>query len=170
MAIRAEQHSASLHHQRGIGHQRMPAHIQRQLHKDIASAPTVLRLKSRNPFWHFYRNINNLDDFKSRWKQWWENITVTNKHIIADPTDEIMGQELPRHTWVRLNRIRHGFGCCAYLLHKWNYADNPNCECGSVQTMEHIWRVCNAIEGDLMDIHNATDTAINWITNLRVDI
>lgn len=152
--------------------QRISANTGLPIVADIETAPTDLRLISRNPFWCFYRNARNMTDYKSRWREWWQNVSEANKDIITDPSHEISGQELPRHVWVKLNRIRTGHGCCAYMLHKWNFTDSPNCECGSIQTMEHIWRDCtiHRFNGSMADIHQATNEAIQWITNLGVDI
>lgn len=148
-----------------------PYHITRDLpiFNDISTAPTVSRLKSRSPFWRFYRNANSTADFKTRFRQWWDNTSVLNQQIIADPSDEISGTEL---IWVKLNRVRTGHGCCAFLLHKWNYVDSPNCEFGEFQTIQHIWQDCilHRFEGSLNDIHLAADKAIEWIANLTVDI
>lgn len=35
-------------------------------------------------FWCFYRNTGNLTDYKSRLRQWWQDVSVPNKHLIAN--------------------------------------------------------------------------------------
>lgn len=57
--------------------------------------------------------------------------------LVDDPNTELNGCELPRRTWLRLNRIRTGHGCCAYLIHKWKFVESPLCQCGETETMEH---------------------------------
>lgn len=105
---------------------------------DLMSAPVIPRLKSRKPFWLFYRTYENIRDLKSRWKQWWSESTVKNQALISDPTIEVKGTQLPRRLWLRLNRIRTEHGCCAYMMNKWGVSDSPLCECGEVQTIEHL--------------------------------
>lgn len=109
---------------------KIDANNQLPLYEDIVTAPTNQRLKSRSPFWQFYRNYGNLGDIKTRWKEWWHNSSVHNKELVSDPTAEVSGVNLPRRTWLRLNRTRTGQGCCGYLLHRWNYIKSPLCECG----------------------------------------
>lgn len=109
---------------------------------DISLAPSDLRLISRKPFWVIYRNAGNLGDMKSPWIHWWQDVTVQNKDLVTDPTIELKGTELPRRTWLRLNRFRTGHGCCAHLMHKWKFKDSPLCQCGEIQTMVHIYENC----------------------------
>ncbi len=139
---------------------------------DVMDAPINLRLKSRKPFWVFYRNANNISDLKSRWKQWWHDATVQNKQLVTDPTIELKGTEMPRRTWRIANRFRTGHGCCAYLLHKWKFKDSATCECGEVQTMVHIHQNCpiHRFNGSLEDIHELTTEARAWIENLKVEV
>ena len=108
------------------------------IYTDILSAPIDFRLPSRKPFWCFYRDSNSLDELKELWKQWWNDITVFQKNLVSDPTVAVSGMDLPRRTWIRLNRFRTGQGFCAFLLNRWNFIESELCECGQVQTMEHI--------------------------------
>lgn len=48
------------------------------IYNDLISAPINQRLKSRKPFWIFYRNHTNIDDFKRRWKKWWNESSAPN--------------------------------------------------------------------------------------------
>lgn len=140
--------------------------------KDIASAPTTLRLQSRNPFWRFYQQRDDLDDLTSRWKEWWQGVSVANKQLVTDPTIEVKGNELPRKIWLRLNRFRTGQGCCAFLMHRWNFTDSPLCQCGQIQTMEHILNQCNIhrFTGDINDLNGVTNDAIRWLNDLTVQV
>lgn len=142
------------------------------IYNDLVSAPTNLRLKSRSPFWLFFRNANSLTDLKSRWKEWWSGVTVHNKDLIDDPTAEVNGFNLPRRSWLRVNRIRTGQGCCAFLLHRWNIIESPLCQCGDVQTMKHLVEECqiHRFQGNLKDIHACSADALRWINNLNVEI
>lgn len=166
-----------------------PSHIRRQeialkecqkierdsdlpIHGDFSSAPQNLRLKSRKPFWTFYRNANDLPDQKIRWQQSWQEATVQNKELITDPSAELNGVDLPRRTWLRVNRFRTGHGCCAHLLHRWRFKDSALCECGETQTMAHIYQTCPIyrFNGTLEDIHNLTPEARRWIDELKVEV
>lgn len=142
------------------------------LHIDVETAPANLRLRSRNPFWRFYQERDNLHDYQARCREWWENASVANKQLIEDPMAEIKGLELPRKVWLKMNRFRTGQGCCAFLLHRWRFPDSPLCECGDLQTMEHILNHCvvHRFHGNLSDIHNATDEAIAWIDRLNINV
>lgn len=139
---------------------------------DVQSAPTTPRLKSRKPFWNFYRNFETMDNLKERWKKWWYESNVRNRELISDPTVEVNGTELPRLLWSRLNRIRTGHGCCAYLTHKWGIVTSPLCECGEPQTMEHLVLHCRVhrFEGTMDDINNISDQALIWLRSLTVKI
>lgn len=142
------------------------------IHEDLSSAPPNLRLKSRKPFWVFYRNANDLPDLKCRWQKWWENSTVQNKELVIDASVELKGTDLPRRTWLRVNRFRTGHGCCAHSLHRWKFSDSALCKCGETQTMVHIYQTCpiHRFNGTLEDIHNLTPEAQSWIEKLRVDV
>ncbi len=142
------------------------------INNEIQSAPTTPRLKSRKPFWTFYRNFHEMENLKTRWKQWWTDSEVTNRELIDDPTTEVEGADLPRKLWSRLNRIRTGHGCCAYMMHKWGLASSPLCECGEPQTIDHIVRHCviHRFTGTMDELNHINGRAINWLENLVVNI
>ena len=59
-----------------------------------------------------------------------------------------MGMDLPRSSWVRLNRLRAGVGCFQSSMHKWGLAPTSNCKCGAAeQTTEHIILTCPVHRG-----------------------
>lgn len=166
-----------------------PAHILRQesalrecqkissnhnlpIYSDISSAPADLRLRSRKPFWYFYRERESLGDLNHRWRQWWENVSVFQKELVIDPTKAVNGMELPRQVWIRLNRFRTGQGCCAFLLHRWNFTESPLCQCGEVQTMDHIFQQCSihSFNGDIFELNRLTENAVLWLENVNIDI
>lgn len=142
------------------------------IYSDLLTAPPNLRLRSRSPFWIYFRNANSQMDRKTRWKEWWNNVSVHNKNLIQDPTAEVPGFNLPRRIWIRLNRIRTGQGCCAFLLHRWNITESPLCQCGEVQTMKHLVEECliHRYCGSMEEIHSATTSAVQWLSGLSVDI
>lgn len=142
------------------------------IYNDIASAPSILRLKSRKPFWCFFREATSMNNWKDRWRQCWQNCDVYNKQLIEDASSEVTGIELPRRTWVKLNRVRTGQGCVAFLLHRWKISDSPLCECGAEQTMHHLVHSCpiHRFDGDIREIHELTDKARNWIESLTLEI
>lgn len=170
MVKRIKQHSSSAHITRRISVERVqknsigyrPAHIQRfgfGYHKPTTQISlTVL--------------ADNQTDQKSRWKNWWDAVSVHNKELINDPTVEVNGFNLPSRTWLRLNRIRTGQGCCAFLLHRWNIVQSPLCQCGEVQTMKHLVEECpiHSFHESLEEIHSITATALDQLNNLTVEI
>ena len=49
----------------------------------------------------------------------------------------------PRTAWVKLNRLRTGFGQFHLSMHIWDLAPSLNCECGaSEQTADHVLIAC----------------------------
>lgn len=48
------------------------------IYNDIIAAPNRQRLKSRKPFWCFYRNAENMSQLKERWTSWWYEASVHN--------------------------------------------------------------------------------------------
>lgn len=151
---------------------RVQSDIELPIYNDLVSAPINRRLRSRSPFWEYFRNAHNQMDLKSRWKKWWDAASVHNKNLINDPTAEVDGYNLPRRTWLRLNRLRTGQGCCAFLLHRWNIIESPLCQCGAIQTMKHLVEECtiHRFQGTIEDLHAVTSDAVNWLNNLNVDI
>lgn len=69
---------------------------------------------------------------------------------------------LPQPLWLRLNRIRAGNSCCAYMLHKREFIESPLCECGALQTMEHI---SHRIKSYISEINRLSVDAMNWLEN-----
>lgn len=105
-------------------------------------------------------------------KEGGKNGGMNHQRLIPDPTVEVKGLNLPRKIWLRLNRIRTGHGCCADLLNEWGLSDSPMCECGEVQTMQHLVQSCriHRFEGGIEEINDISADAINWLTNLAINI
>jgi len=84
-----------------------------------------------------------------------------------------LGMDLPRKTWVRLNRIRTGQGRCNELMHKWKFRDSPECDCrATIQSMQHLIMDCQLrkYNGDLDDFIKVTPEAVAWLDHLGIDI
>lgn len=59
------------------------------------------------------------------------------------PSNRPLRFDLPRKTWITLDRIRTGHGRCADTLYKWGRAPSPECNCGAEkQTVRHIIAEC----------------------------
>lgn len=115
-------------------------------------------------------DFNLTDTWKSKWN---EEATDDMKKLpcIADHPP---GFNLPRKSWVTLNRIRTKFGKCGDLMFKWGINPSPACNnCGAPkQTIHHIVMECplTSYKGNFEDFLNATDAAIDYVNNLNVSI
>lgn len=76
------------------------------------------------------------------------------------------------NTWIRLNRFRTGQGCRAFLMHRWNFTESSLCQCGEIQTMNHILQDCNIYKfsGDIFELNDLTEETMLWLENLAIDI
>ncbi|KAG5862004.1 hypothetical protein JTB14_028461 [Gonioctena quinquepunctata] len=131
------------------------------------------RLKSRQPIW---MDDEIKDDFCMAHK-WNELVSsrpdVKNIDIIHEPTLPVLGSDLPRQTWSRINRFRTGHGRCRDMMHKWGIVDSPECDCVAPrQAMDHILNECptRLFPGGLQELHTASQTAINWINDLDINV
>ena len=102
------------------------------IHQDLNG---INRLKSRKPIW---MELSAQYDPASEWKQMWQRVKIKNWSLIEDPTRRVPGFELRRRQWTTLNRLRTGFGRCKEQLKKWGYSEDDGCECGQIQSMEHL--------------------------------
>jgi len=146
--------------------QAVEAHPDWPAYQDFFNRPP-LRLPSRKPIWFDLAPT----DAVSRWRADWQSASVTNNHLISDPTIRLPGFDLSRSMWTMLNRFRTGQGRCAASLHKWHMASTDKCECGDVQTMSHIVDTCPLFrfaDGDLSRLHSADDCAIAWLQSAAV--
>ncbi|XP_039287771.1 uncharacterized protein LOC111055007 [Nilaparvata lugens] len=71
----------------------------------------------------------------------------------------VPGTLLGRRQWCCLNRFRTSTGRCAQSLALWGFTPDPYCECGEIQTMEHLVSNCPLFpcEGGLQEVHAASD-------------
>ena len=69
---------------------------------------------------------------------------TVNGSLVADPSIQVPGFNLPRRLWCTLNRFRTGQGRCAASLTRWQQITDPTCcDCGAPQqTMMHIVEDC----------------------------
>ena len=135
--------------------------------------PPRARLKSRKPFWvvgeALYSAGTSMDD---RWRDLWKTSPAVNKTLVMDPTLTPPGFDLPRRYWCAINRIRTLQGRCAALLYKWGLKGSPLCQCGEVQTIDHIVNECPLLfyQEGIRGIHRATPDAVNWIAKLDITL
>lgn len=106
---------------------------------------------------------------------WTNSFDFTNKSLVVNPYEKLEGFNLNRREWRILNRFRCGHGCCRHQMHRWNFfVDSPFCDCdnSSIQTMNHILADCTLrrFSGNLNDLNTVTTDAIDWLTNLDLEI
>ena len=110
------------------------------------------RLRSRRPFVPGARNLlDNLARLGIRVSEWtnhkWKTEYCENasrfRAFVPGTGARPVGMGLPRAAWVKLNRLRTGFGRFHSSMRKWGLAPSPNCEYGaSEQTADHVLTVC----------------------------
>ena len=128
-----------------------PDHILHGLLSE-SSYTRQVRLRSRRPFVPAARNLlDNLARLGIRASEWtnhkWKTEYCENASRLRDfllgTGARPVGMGLPRAAWVKLNRLRTGFGRFHSSMHKWGLAPSPNCECGaSEQTADHVLTAC----------------------------
>jgi hypothetical protein len=134
----------------------------------------ALRLRLRNPIWIDDPGpTNTVYDLLDRWREMWLLLPPVNGDLVQDPTVEPPGFDLRRREWVLLNRFRTTQGKCAFLMHRWGSSNATNCDCGHpCQTMDHIIDDCpmHAFEDGLLSLHEATPEAIQYLSDLNIDL
>jgi len=135
------------------------------LKKDILEYPPI-RLRSRHPIWR----TDTLEEPIRLWKKQWKLVESRNKTLVTDPTIKVPGWELTGARWTALNRIRTEQGRCNYLLHKWGMADSPLCECGDIQSINHIVQSYPTMkfEGGLVQLHEGGPAVAKWLDELTI--
>lgn len=126
-----------------------------------------IRLRSRHPIW---RTDAPEESIEGLWKKRWELSETRNKTLVPDPTIKVPGWDLTRAQWTALNCIRTEQGRCNYLLLKWEMADSPLCECGEIQSINHIVQSCPNMkfEGELVQLHEGSPIATKWLDELPI--
>ena len=110
------------------------------------------RLRSRRPFvpaaWKLLGSLSKLDICvkqwtKHKWKADYLESTSKVRAFIPRVRSRPLGMNLPRTSWVRLNRLRTGVERFHSSMYKWGLAPSPNCECGATeQTTNHVISSC----------------------------
>ena len=100
-----------------------------------------------------------------RWSDQWKTTSTSLKKFIPEPSAKPAGCDLPRKAWVNLNRIRTGVGRTKHFLHKIGADPSPNCECGRIQTMDHIIDDCPLYKSPhgFPGIQELDDDTISWL-------
>ena len=100
------------------------------------------RFRSRRPFvpaaWKLLGSLSKLDIRVKQWtKHKWNadylESTSRVRAFIPRVSSRPLGMNLPRPSWVRLNRLRTGVGRFHSSMYRWNLASSPNCECGATE-------------------------------------
>lgn len=153
-------------------YRKLKTNPQLPIHQILNKTPPA-RLTSRRPFWTEGAMLDAAEfSAIEEWRALWTNTNVTNSTLIQDPTLRPPGFNLPRKKWSALNRLRTGHGRCRYFMHRWGLCDHPYCDCSTTQTMTHIVESCPiyGFEGGLPGIHQASEEALHWLSNLDIDL
>ena len=104
-----------------------------------------------------------------RWQEEWGRFQTVLHNFIESPSTTPSGHDLDsRKAWSQLNRLRSGCGRTKHFMKMIGASDDDKCECGLVQTINHILFECpvlsppNGTEG-LTELDNDT---INWLQNI----
>ena len=120
-----------------------PDHL---LYHIITREETQRRLKSRRPFATTGKDLSTAlsNETKAHWiaRTWsveWQQSTSRLREYIVSPSKCCPGSDLPRQTWVKLNRLRTGVECFNADIWRWGVSKSPTCDCRSdQQTAKHI--------------------------------
>lgn len=127
------------------------------LHQHI---PVAARLKSRR---NFIQSTQSLTASKTITKEVkWEQCLADNDIPTWNIKEKLpAGSDLDWSTWKTLNRLRCQMGRCKNNLLRWGYAEEEACECGEVQTMEHLL-TCQSLQDPctLRDLWTCTENAV----------
>ena len=128
------------------------------------------RLKSRNSFIMTVESLHPEQSASCRLEKWNEWDCSTTNDAIQAPREQLpTGTDLPRKSWVTLNRARAKVGKTTSSLHKWGLAPNSECPCGHPkQTVDHILSECTlGPHCTDFDLRDCTETAQAWMTHWR---
>lgn len=155
-------------------HRKIAANERLPIHQDIPYiGQERQRLKSRRPPIRTARETDDEFEINRDWTERWTPTIQTDHIKISNSAQGFTGSNLPRATWLKLNRIRTGHGRCADSMYRWGRAENPQCDCGSPrQTIRHLISECpsRAYSGNLQDFAVPAASAIEWLCNLDVNI
>ena len=112
------------------------------------------RLKSRRPFVPAARKLLNdlvlseLGIPAARrtnyiWSAEYSNSATIVHVFIPRASSRPLGMDLPRTSWVKLDRLRTGVGHFHLSVYKWGLAFSSSCECGATEhTADHVISAC----------------------------
>ena len=114
--------------------------------------------------------LEQLNPAAYRLEKWRQSDPHHTNQALPDPSEDLpCRSSLSRKEWTTLNRARSGVGKTRDRLHKWGYANNPDCPCGETpQTMDHILRSCPlgpTCSDD--DLRHVNEKALLWIFKWR---
>ena len=97
------------------------------------------------------------------WKEWDRKYPA--KDAIHLPIEKLPpGVNLPRHQWTMLNQTRAKVSKTKDNLMKWGLAESNECDCGKIQTMQHILQECdNGPKCSDLDLLVCNDDTITWL-------
>uniref|UniRef100_A0A8D8ZM48 Reverse transcriptase n=1 Tax=Cacopsylla melanoneura TaxID=428564 RepID=A0A8D8ZM48_9HEMI len=132
------------------------------------------RLKSRHPPVETAIALQTSDSTSStRWRESWDQAAQNGGNLLPCIETFPPGFDLPRRTWVSLNRARTNCGRCADMFHKWGIQVSSACDCGAEkQTVHHIILECplRKFTGSLEDFMTGREEAIEYLNNLDIQI
>ena len=108
------------------------------LHNACTRGSTIKpRLTSRTPFSKQCVLVNS-SEFTDNPRTWpmntwnsrWANLSTPLHRYISSPSTNPIGHDLHRHCWVRLNRMRTGYGRFGQHMFRMGLATDPSCSCG----------------------------------------
>ena len=79
---------------------------------------------------------------QKKWEDTWAAKQTPLHNFVPSPSDNPPCQKLKRMEAVHLNHLLTGIGRFAHCMHQWGLATSPLCECGHVQTADHILDHC----------------------------
>ncbi len=104
------------------------------------------RIRRQN-FTTLARDVGNTQPLSPSWPEdrWTSEWTLTNsplRRFVETPSNTPPGIQLTRQAWVRLNRLRSGWGKTNAFLKLIGAQDFDSCQCGMIQTVNHIINSC----------------------------
>ena len=134
------------------------------------------RLKSRIPLSNRMHSlaVESIDASSPKiwavdvWRRRWQSFNYSLKQFIPISSNKPFGHDLNRKKWVKLNRIRSGYGRYATFMHRIGLKDNSNCICGETQTPQHIL-ICQTI-GIRGDFRTFDEDFCMWLDDNSLDI
>jgi len=143
---------------------------------DCLEERQLSRLKSRHPFRkHAAQLCEELDSMPTGL---WERLKVVADfstpssrlcRFMHKPSGHPPGCNLDYSTWTKLNRLRSGTGRVAAVMHVMGLAETPLCNCGQVQTTDHLM-TCPLIQSSITDrdVMEVNEAALRWLDEVEL--